>query len=659
MEEKQKLVNSMVGRKRKGQDGGFNYVCALDGFSCEGRKGAVSHLREKYPEKVAQLGDMEAQLAKLVSNSAFLEDQVNGGVKHSNGVGKTNKVNKEVNEEEEEEGKRKDYPVTLDVLKMIDSRTVRIPDYGSLVGRIARLLAVVLSKEVEADGDKEAVVKAVKCHKCDVNLEDLLAGVVPHLEDKHQDFLDMLYTIFPPAKKRMPQFIDKAASKFELRIETAKEVDKLVAAKEKKEKEEKMKVMKAEKEAREKEYKEWKEKKEKIWREQQEKEAKYRKEKRERDEKEREARDLKRRLEWELSRSEAEEKKRKMMAPKVVPLADEGRLVKERKLVISELKKLNSEERLKVRGQRLLKRKGELQAKLRNIKEQKNAELLEKHTTTILEKISPKQLRKLCMHYFGSLAGDQSGSWKKVMESVKLEVDYTLLGDFLSLLWYHAKTHHNTKKGFKFGHMLVTSNQSGLVFEKGVRGIFFHRTNNVKQLTWRIPSNWDLEEPSKDLGEDWNRERDSCLLIGTFKCGKNLAKIVTVFPDMKELMVDEEGKVKEAVKQRYAYLLNIYQNRGVYNEEFGNSFYSGDQEVGDEVEVMEEQEYDDEEEVMDITKDEEEKEIVETNSETAKEELNGNVESGAELGVEADGDEEEVDDSLLDTPDSEPDEEDM
>merc|ERR1712032_1666290 len=78
-------------------------------------------------------------------------------------------------------------------------------------------------KEKRERDEKEAVVKAVKCHKCDVNLEDLLAGVVPHLEDKHQDFLDMLYTIFPPAKKRMPQFIDKAASKFELRIETAKE----------------------------------------------------------------------------------------------------------------------------------------------------------------------------------------------------------------------------------------------------------------------------------------------------------------------------------------------------------------------------------------------------------------------------------------------------
>jgi len=659
MEENQKLVNSMVGRKRKGQEGGFDYVCALDGFSCEGRKGAVAHLKQKYPEKVAQLGDMEAQLAKLVSNSAFLEDQVNGGMKHSNGVGKAKKV-----DEEEEEGKRKDYPVTLDVLKMIDARTVRIPDYGSLVGRIARLLAVVLTKEVETNGDKEGVVTVVKCHKCDTNLDELLAGMMPHLEEKHQDFLDMLYTIFPPAKKRMPQFIEKAASKFELRIETAQEVDKLVAAKEKKEREEKMKVMKAEKEAREKEYKEWKENKEKLWREKQEKEAKYWKEKREREEKEREARDLKRRLEWELSRSEAEEKKRKMTAPRVVPLADEGRLVKERKLVISEIKKLKGEERLKVRGQRLLKRKGEIQAKLRNIKEQKTAELLEKRTTVILEKISPKQLRKLCMHYFGSLAGEQLGSWKQVMESVKLEVDYSLLGDFLSLLWYHAKTYQNTKKGFKFGHMLVTSNQSGMVFEKGVRGIFLHQTKNVKHLSWRIPSNWVMDEPSKDLGEDWNRERDSCLLIGTFKCGKNLAKIVTVFPEMKELMVDGEGKVKEAVKLRYAYLLNIYQNRGVYNEEFGNSFYSGDQEIGEEVEIMED-DYDDEgeEEVMDITKDEDEKDGAEMNSDDVKGEPNSKAEIGAEVGAEAeekpDDEEEEVDDSLLDTPDSEPGEADM
>jgi hypothetical protein len=59
MEESQKLVNSLVGRKRKDQAGGFNYVCALDGFSCEGRKAAVAHLREKYPEKVAELGEQQ------------------------------------------------------------------------------------------------------------------------------------------------------------------------------------------------------------------------------------------------------------------------------------------------------------------------------------------------------------------------------------------------------------------------------------------------------------------------------------------------------------------------------------------------------------------------------------------------------------------------
>merc|ERR1712117_52078 len=131
--------------------------------------------------------------------------------------------------------------------------------------------------------------------------------------------------------------------------------------------------------------------------------------------------------------------KRKMNAPKVVPLADEGRLLKEQKLVISELKKVKGEG--KVRKERLLRRKGEIQEKLRNILDQKNAALLEKRTTSLLEKISPKQLRKMCMHYFGSLAGEKLGTWREAMESVKLEVDFSLLGNFLGLLYDHAKTY--------------------------------------------------------------------------------------------------------------------------------------------------------------------------------------------------------------------------
>ena len=123
--------------------------------------------------------------------------------------------------------------------------------------------------------------------------------------------------------------------------------------------------------------------------------------------------------------------------------------------------------------------------------------------------------------------------------------------------------------------------------------------------------------------------------------------------------------MKEAVKERYAYLLNVYQNRGVYNEEFGNSFYTEDQEEGEEVEIMEEQDDEDaEEEVLDITKDEDgEKGSDAINSEDVveiEEELDGKTEDGAELAEEeADDDEEEVDDALLDTPDSEPGEEDM
>merc|ERR1711994_423712 len=132
---------------------------------------------------------------------------------------------------------------------------------------------------------------------------------------------------------------------------------------------------------------------------------------------------------------------------------------------------------------------------------------------------------------------------------------------------------------------------------------------------WKIPYNWEMKEPAKDLGGAWTQDQDSCLLIGTFKCGKNLAKIVTEYPEMKELMVDEQGVVKEAVKQRYAYVLNVYQNRGFYSEEFGDSLYSGDQEVGDEAEIVEEEdsEDDEKEEVMDITKDDED----ETSSEHA------------------------------------------
>ena len=71
-----------------------------------------------------------------------------------------------------------------------------------------------------------------------------------------------------------------------------------------------------------------------------------------------------------------------------------------------------------------------------------------------------------------------------------------------------------------------------------------------------------------------------------------------------------------------------------------------------------------EEEVLDITKDEDaEKGSDAINSEDVveiEEELDGKTEDGAELAEEeADDEEEEVDDALLDTPDSEPGEEDM
>merc|ERR1712071_72364 len=60
----------------------------------------------------------------------------------------------------------------------------------------------------------------------------------------------------------------------------------------------------------------------------------------------------------------------------------------------------------------------------------------------------------------------------------------------------------------------------------------------------------------------------------------------------------------DAVKERYAYLLNVYQHRGVFNEEFGLSL---GQEDSKEEEMFED---DDDEEIMEISPEEGEKENV-------------------------------------------------
>jgi len=453
------------------------------------------------------------------------------------------------------------------------------------------------------------------CFKCSTDV----AAVMAHLEEQHQDLLALLATIFPPAKKRLAQFVEKAVAKFELKVETAKEVEQLVKAREQEEFEARQKALQEEREQR----------------------VKEARERREREEKEREAARLKRKLDWEQQKKEVEEKR-----SKIVPKSEEERLREERNRVKMQLSK---PEGGLVWRKRLQRRLDEVSDKLLKITKHKRKELLEKKTKAVLEKVSPKQLRKLCMHYFALLGGEAVPSWRDAMEAAKMEVDLAFLIEFLTLLYDHARI--SFRKSFKFGHMLVTSNQAELIFEKGVRSVVDQAL--VVDAAWRLPSSWELPAMEEALGEGWNRKDDSTLIIGTARCGKNIVKIVDMFSMLKKkkLVLDEEGKVKEVVRQRYAYLLNVYQNRGVYSEEFGESFYTGD--VDEEVEAIDE-------EVIEVTKDNEEaveKIEVDTTEETEQKEMpkdsteeTEQKETPKDEGEEKQMDEKEVDALLTLTP---------
>lgn len=629
-------------RRKKDAEGGFSYTCLLSDFSCVGRKGIMEYLKEKHEvEYLALQEEVGAELGKLVMNAAFLEEkkEVKAAAK-TNGVAKTNGMTEEMKakaaekakaleekkalqqaardkataerlaaeekrmkvleeerkrqkeleekkkaelEAEEEEKRveeeaaaagRVDYPMTMEVLRKIDARTIRIPEYGSLAGRLARLLAVVVGKKDGVTYD----------FKKDKPIGDIMA----HLVAEHSDFLELLYTIFPQAKKRMGQFVEKAAERFELRVPTAREVDKLEAEGKRKE-QERVKKEREEEQAR-------------IKKERDE-EIKKVKETREAEEKEREARRLKRKLEWEETRKEMEAKRRKIQEEaerkRNTPETTEEmikRLKKEQRTLTKALKKMKTAPEFKKKA--LEKRFNETKQKLTDIFVKRYNKQQDDKTAAILEKLSPKQLRKLCMAYFGNLAEEgEKVTWKDTMESIKMEVDYSFLVEFLILLHHHAKV--NFKKTFKFGHMLVTSKQSELIFTRGLRPV----SDGVKDDSWRLPSSWEVDNPPEELGEEWNRKHDSRLIIAcsrrnfVFMNSKVLAKVATKYPDMKKMVLDEEGGLLPQVKDRGVYLINVYTNRGVYSEEFGDVFFKEgveDEDVDAEDDLVED-------EVMEVT----------------------------------------------------------
>merc|ERR1719509_570851 len=107
-------------------------------------------------------------------------------------------------------------PLTLDMMKLQDTRTQALKNYGGIAGRIARQIGLVFKKEIVNDGAE------FNCVHCD---DDVVEGELKnHLEKSHQSFLANLLKIFPGAdEKEMGEHIAKGASGFELKVLTGEE----------------------------------------------------------------------------------------------------------------------------------------------------------------------------------------------------------------------------------------------------------------------------------------------------------------------------------------------------------------------------------------------------------------------------------------------------
>ena len=137
----------------------------------------------------------------------------------------------------------------------------------------------------------------------------------------------------------------------------------------------------------------------------------------------------------------------------------------------------NNKDKLK---EKLAENKEKLDTLLREIKEKR----VNKRLETCLENLSPKQLRKLSMEYFNNIDNLGAVSWTQMCQSVKIEDDdFEFLTDFLGCLYEMAGIHQKDKKGFKVGHVLVTSKQSQSILDSGVRSI---RDNIQSSFRYKI-----------------------------------------------------------------------------------------------------------------------------------------------------------------------------
>ena len=610
-------VNALV-NKSKVSDEGFSYICCLDDHHCQGRKAIIEYLRDKHAAKYNELKtgfdddkEFQSQLSKLVMS-----------VPYSNKAAKVDKATEEavveVEEEEDDSGPaNKNYPLTLDFMRKIDDRTTQIPNYGSLAGRIARLLALVLEKQ--QDGKIFDVKK-------EVYVED----VYNHLQTEHKQFIENLEVMFPPAKKRMSQFFEKAVENHDLKVPTVKMVEKLqkiesdrVAAEKKKEMEEKLAKAKAAREELERRRKEEEEKRQ------------------------------------ALKRKKAEEfRLNELKSMKISPNVDRADEILKIKKEICRLEKaIGAKPNNKSRLQEKL---SEVQQKMKTLLSEIRVKRINKRMEACLEILSPKQLRKLSMEYFNSIENLDQVSWTQMCQGVKIEDDFEFLADFLGCMYELATLHNKEKKGFKVGHVLVTSKQTEAILSSGIKSIRDNIQESFRYLVLgfqllfstmqlnlcRIPDTWEVEAAGSDLGPKWSSVMDSLLLIGGARFGKNLLKIVTNTPELSAVCLDTAGAVKEPVRRRFGHLLNVYINRGKPAAEFGYSLYSVDVDEGEDIiEEEEKKKVDSDEEIVEIT------ELEEDNKENKDE---NQALNDAEVLGDEDNDklvDEEIDDKLLDEAD--------
>ena len=165
-----------------------------------------------------------------------------------------------------------------------------------------------------------------------------------------------------------------------------------------------------------------------------------------------------------------------------------------------------------------------------------------------------------------------------------------------------------------------------------------------------------MESPDSELGITWSSINDAQLLIGAAKFGKNLMKIVTENSELSAFCLDDNKAIKEAVRKRFAHLINVYINKGNPSSEFGYTLYSVDVEDGEEIieeDEEEESSKDEKDEVVEITTidDDDDVKIDEDKENKDKNGVTDEENKADMLGEDNDEIIEDIDDKLLDEAD--------